>query len=55
MRRAVRAGTMTMEEVRRRVAGWAGHAAQADRPDLLARLSRRWPFAEQNDNSQNYS
>ena len=46
MKKRVDDGRMTLAEVRTRVAGWVGHAAQADSLPLLARLSRRWPFTE---------
>lgn len=46
MRRRVEAGTMTLDEVRVRTAGWLGHAAQADSLPLVARLFKRWPFTE---------
>ena len=49
MRAAVAAGRITLDDVRRRVAGWLGHASQADSLRQFARLSRRWPFTEFHD------
>ena len=46
MRQAFDAGLLTLDEIRQQVAGWLGHAAQADSLQLFARLSRRWPFTE---------
>ena len=39
MRKAVAAGRLTEDDLRRRVAAWLGHAAQADDPTLLARVA----------------
>lgn len=46
MQKAFAAGRLTLAEARQRVAGWVGHAAQADSLRLFARLARRWPFTE---------
>ena len=43
-------GALTIQEVRTRVMGWCGHAAQADSLRLFARLAKRWPFTELNGN-----
>lgn len=50
MRKLVDAGKLTLADVRARVMGWCGHAAQADSLRLFARLAKRWPFTELNDN-----
>jgi RNA-directed DNA polymerase len=46
MRKAYDAGLLTLDEIRQRVAGWLGHAAQADSLPLFSRLYRKWPFTE---------
>jgi hypothetical protein len=46
LKRLVQDGRLTLDEVRIRVMGWCGHAAQADSVPLFARLARRWPFTE---------
>jgi len=46
MKKLVDAGKLTLDEVRIRVMGWCGHAAQADSLKLFARLAKRWPFTE---------
>lgn len=48
LKRLVDAGKLTLDEVRIRVMGWCGHAAQADSLMLFARLAKRWPFTEFN-------
>jgi retron-type reverse transcriptase len=53
MRKAVEAGAMMLDEVRCRVAGWLGHASQADSFPLFRRLARRWPFPELSKERQN--
>ncbi len=48
LKRLLDAGKLTIDEVRIRVMGWCGHAAQADSLVLFARLAKRWPFTEFN-------
>ena len=40
MRAAVAAGQLTEDELRQRVAGWLGHAAQAGDLTLFARVAK---------------
>ena len=47
MKRAYAAGRIGREDVRRRLAGWIGHALRANSVRLLARMSRDWSFGRQ--------
>jgi RNA-directed DNA polymerase len=44
MKAAFAAGRIEAEDVRRRLAGWIGHALRANTQRLLRRLSREWAF-----------
>jgi len=46
MRKEFAESWLTLDKIRQRVAGWLGHAAQADSLPLFARLAKKWPFTE---------
>ncbi|MDR1613592.1 MAG: reverse transcriptase/maturase family protein [Planctomycetota bacterium] len=45
MKRRYAAGTLDCHDIKTRLAGWLGHAGQADSKRLVERLSRDWTFA----------